>query len=131
MKLRAPSFLVATESEYAAHLSSMNTFFGAVLGFVMAGTEKLDVIEFSVLLLFVSGIVVSILYVSASRTKLAYGLMTLFLIFILPGSLGPFLEPDDRLPDKLQTTLFVWTVLAIIVEYLPRRPDEQVAAKES
>ena len=131
MKLATPKFLVATESEYAAHLAGMNTFFGAVLGFVMAGTEKLDTIEFSLLLVFVSGIVVCILYVSAGRTKLAYGLMTLFLILVLPNTMGPFLEAGERLPEKLQATLVVWTLLTLIVEYLPRRPDEDLPAKDA
>ena len=58
MKLRFPEALVATESEYRANHTGMNTFFGAVLGFVMAGTERLDTEEFALVLSIVSGIVI-------------------------------------------------------------------------
>jgi hypothetical protein len=121
MKLGKLSFLLPTEGEYAAHQSGMNTFFGAVLGFVMAGSERLDSFEFAVLLTFVAGIVISILYVSGSPHKLAYSLLTLAMIAILPRTFDPILENGEHLPDKLQATLLVWTMLAIAVEFLPRR----------
>ena len=124
MKLRAPSFLVATESEYAAHLAALNTFFGAVLGFVMAGSERMDSMEFAILLIFVAGIVISILYVSASRHTWIYALLTLAMIAILPRTFAPILESGEQLPDKLQATLLVWTLLSIAVEFLPRRADD-------
>ena len=119
-----PKMLVPTESEYAAHLAGMNTFFGAVLGFVLAGSERLDSMEFGILLVFVAGIVISILYVSASRHTLVYGLLTLGLIALLPRLFSPILDADEQLPDKLQATLLVWTLLSILVEYFPRRPDD-------
>ena len=124
MKLRAPSFLVATESEYAAHLAALNTFFGAVLGFVMAGSERMDSMEFAILLIFVAGIVISILYVSASRHTWMYALLTLAMIAMLPRTFAPILGPGEHLPDKLQATLLVWTLLSIAVEFLPRRADD-------
>ncbi len=124
MKSRIPRALTTTESEYAAHLAGMNTFFGAVLGFVMAGSERLDSLEFAILLTFVAGIVISILYVSASPHKWIYGALTLFLIAMLPRTFAPILEKGEQLPDKLQATLLVWTLLSIAVEFLPRRPDE-------
>jgi hypothetical protein len=123
MKLRTPSFLVPTESEYAAHQAAMNTFFGAVLGFVMAGSERLDSFEFAVLLMFVAAIVISILYVSASPHKWMYAVLTLGMIAILPRTFAPILDKGEHLPDKLQATLLVWTLISIAVEFLPRRPD--------
>ena len=124
MKFRAPSFLLPTEGEYAAHQAGMNTFFGAVLGFVMAGSERLDSLEFAILLLFVAGIVISILYVSASPHKWMYAILTLALIAILPRTFAPILEKGEQLPDKLQATLLIWTLISIAVEFLPRRPDK-------
>lgn len=124
MKLRVPSVLVTTESEYDAHLAAMNTFFGAVLGFVMAGTERLDEFEFSILLVFVASIVISILYVAASAHKILYGLLTLGLIAVLPQLMAPMLDNGEQLPAKLQATLLVWTAISIAVEFLPRRPDD-------
>ncbi|MDQ3077850.1 MAG: hypothetical protein M3Q83_03295 [Pseudomonadota bacterium] len=124
MKLRFPKALVASESEYRANHAGLNTFFGAVLGFVMAGTERLNAIEFAYVLAMVSGAVISILYVSSSKQRLAYSLLTLAIIAMLPELVDPMLDTGEYLPDKLQPTLFVWTVLSILVEYSPRRADD-------
>jgi hypothetical protein len=128
MMKRLQQSLVMSESEYRANLAGLNTFFGAVLGFVMAGVERLDTGEFALVLCAVSAIVVSILYVSASKQRLAYGILTLMLIFGLPRIVGPFLDPGDILPEKLQPTLVVWALLAFLVEFFPRRPEDRVAA---
>lgn len=55
--------------EYQANLSGMNTFFGAVLGFVLTGTEKLNSWQFGVVLLLLAATVISILYISNSRYR--------------------------------------------------------------
>ena len=123
MKLMLPKALVPTESEIRANHAGMNTFFGAVLGFVMAGTERLDAIEFASILFLVSGVVISVLYVSASPYKFAYAVLTLVFIAILPRVADPILDPGEHLPDKLQPTLLVWTLLSVAVEFFPRRPD--------
>jgi hypothetical protein len=119
-----PKALVATESEYRANLTGLNTFFGAVLGFVMAGTERLDAAEFAYVLFIVSGAVISILYVHASSHKIAYSILTFVLIAALPYFVSSVLHQDEAVPDKLQPTLFVWALLSVIVEYFPRRPDD-------
>jgi uncharacterized membrane protein len=124
MKLRIPKALVATDSEYRANLSGLNTFFGAVLGFVMAGTERLSAAEFAYVLFIVSGVVISILYVHASSQKLAYSILTLVLIAALPYLVSSVLHEGEALPDKLQPTLFVWALLSVIVECFPRRADD-------
>ena len=129
MKFHLPKALVPTESEYRANHAGMNTFFGAVLGFVMAGTERLDALEFASVLFMVSGVVISILYVSASPYKFAYALLTLLFIAILPRVVDPMLDRGEHLPDKLQPTLLVWTVLSIVVEYFPRRADDPTATE--
>jgi hypothetical protein len=129
MKLRMPKAFVPTESEIRANHAGMNTFFGAVLGFVMAGTERLDAIEFASVLFLVSGVVISILYVSASPYKFAYALMTLAFIAMLPWAADPILDKGEHLPDKLQPTLLVWTLLSILVEFFPRRPDDPPATE--
>lgn len=123
MKLKLPKVLTTTESEYAAHQAGMNMFFGAVLGFVMAGTERLDQLEFAFTLMFVSAIVISILYVAASPYRWSYAVLTVVMIASLPWAFGAILEPGEQLPDKLQATLYVWTFITIFVEFLPRRPD--------
>ena len=128
MKLGMPKALIATESEYRANLTGLNTFFGAVLGFVMAGTERLDGVEFAYVLFFVSGAVISILYVHASTQKIAYSVLTFVLIAVLPRLVSNVLDPGEALPDKLQPTLFVWAFLSVVVEYFPRRPDDPPAA---
>ena len=127
MKLKMPQMLVVTESEYRANHAGLNTFFGAVLGFVMAGTERLDPVEFAYVLGMVSGAVISILYVSASPHKFTYSLLTIVLILLLPGIVDSQLDKGEHLPEKLQPTLLVWTLLSILVEYFPRRPDDQPA----
>jgi hypothetical protein len=129
MKLRLPKGLVATESEYRANHTGLNTFFGAVLGFVMAGTERLDAVEFAYVLFMVSGVVISVLYVSASSYKFTYALLTLVMIALLPRIIDPVLDQGEHLPDKLQPTLLVWTLLSIFVEYFPRRPDDPPATE--
>ena len=124
-----PKMMVPTESEIRANHAGMNTFFGAVLGFVMAGTEKLDAIEFASVLFLVSAVVISVLYVSASPYKFAYALLTLAFIAFLPRAADPMLDAGEHLPDKLQPTLLVWTLLSIVVEYFPRRPDDPPATE--
>jgi drug/metabolite transporter (DMT)-like permease len=124
MKLGMPKALVATESEYRANLTGLNTFFGAVLGFVMAEIERLDGIEFAYILFIVSGVVISILYVHASSQKIAYSVLTFVLIAALPHVVSNVLDEGESLPEKLQPALFVWALLSIVVEYFPRRPDD-------
>ena len=116
-------FLVPTENEIAANHAGLNTFFGAVLGFVMAGTERLDSMEFAYVLTLVSGIVISILYISASRQTILYSFVTVALILVLPRIIDPIFEAGEALPEKLQPTLMVWTLLSVFVELLPRRQD--------
>jgi hypothetical protein len=54
--------------------------------------------------------------------------LTVALILLLPRILAPFLEEGETLPDKLQPTLLVWTAMSILVEFMPRRPDDPETA---
>jgi hypothetical protein len=113
-----------TDSEYRANLAGLNTFFGAVLGFVISGIEDLDPLRFAYVLLMLSGAVISILYISASRRRITYSIYTLAIVIALPWLVEPVLE-DTTLPTKLQPTLLVWTAITIFVEFLPRSRSEE------
>jgi hypothetical protein len=113
-----------TAREYRANIDGLNIFFGAVLGFVLAGSEKLDNFWFGVLLAVTSGIVVSILYITASKQRLAYSILALALIGSMGSWLEDFLPGDPSIPAKLQPCLLVWALLTISVEFLPREKAE-------
>jgi len=117
-------FFLVSESEYRANLAGLNTFFGAVLGFVLAGIDRLDTMDFAIVLLLVSGIVVTILYISASRWRLLHAATALVFILVLPVVVAPILDPGAALPDKLQPTLGVWALMTILVEFYPRLREE-------
>ena len=125
MKVVVRNAFIPTDSEVAANHAGMNTFFGAVLGFVMAGSENLDQLEFAYMLMVVAATVISILYVSASRQKVAYAAVSVAAILLLPRTVGAVLEKGEGIPPKLQATLLVWTAMSILVEFLPRRPNDQ------
>ena len=109
-----------TDAEYRANMTGLNTFFGAVLGFVISGIENLDAIRFGVVLILLTGLVVSILYISASKHRLIYSLYTVAAVAMLPFIADPFLPGDAALPSKLQPTFAVWALFTIIVEFMPR-----------
>ena len=112
-----------TAAEYQAHLTGINIFFGAVLGFVINGIDRLDAIRFGVVLTLISGVVISILYISASKRRLLYSFYTLLLVAALPWIIDGVIQTPFDLPPKLQPTLFVWTLITIFAEFLPREPD--------
>lgn len=114
-----------TEAEYRANLAGLNTFFGAVLGFVISGIENLDALRFGTILALLTGLVVSILYISASKHRVIYSLYTLAAVAALPFISDPMLPDGAQLPSKLQPTFAVWAIFSIIVEFVPREhsPD--------
>lgn len=121
---RVAEALRPTESEYRANLTGLNTFFGAVLGFVISDVERLDTWQFAHVLLSCSAAVIAILYVSASKHRVVYALVTAGLIFALPAMMPDGVAP----PDKLQATLAVWAALTFAVELLPRKAEKSEAA---
>lgn len=106
--------------EYQANLSGMNTFFGAVLGFVLTGTEKLNSWQFGAVLMLLAGIVISILYISSSRHRVGYAIYTLVLAFMFPELIDLVFRGHDLVPDKVRPTLIVWTLMTILVEFWNR-----------
>lgn len=109
-----------TQREYRANIDGLNIFFGAVLGFVLAGSETLDNFWFGMLLAMTSGIVVSILYITASEKRLQYSALSLVLIGTMNTVLEDILPGANSVPEKLQPCLLVWALMTMSVEFLPR-----------
>jgi hypothetical protein len=101
-----------TDDEYRANLAGMNTFFGAVLGFVLADITTDVLAEFAQLLVFTVALVIGILYISASPYRWLYGAMNLALIWALPRVLAD--GAGD--PGRLQVTLATWTLMTLFIE---------------
>ena len=114
--------------EYQANLSGMNTFFGAVLGFVLTGTEKLNSWQFGAVLMLLAGVVISILYISNSRHRVGYAIYTLVLAFIFPELIDFVFRGHDLVPDKVRPTLIVWTLMTILVEFWNRESGDSSQA---
>lgn len=57
--------------EYKANLNGINIFFGTVLGLVLSGAERLASWQFGVLLLMLTSVVITILYISSTGFKAA------------------------------------------------------------
>ena len=114
--------------EYQANLSGMNTFFGAVLGFVLTGTEKLNNWQFGAVLMLLAGVVISILYISNSRHRVGYSIYTLVLAFIFPELIDFVFRGQDLVPDKVRPTLIVWTLMTILVEFWNRESGDSSQA---
>ena len=111
-----------TQSEYRANLNGLNIFFGAVLGFVMAGTETLGPRDFAMTLFISATLVITILYVTSSPYRIAYALMSAFFIAVFPWVLAR-LTGGAPVPPNLQPTLAVWLGITMMVEFLPREKD--------
>ncbi len=117
-----------TDEEYRANLNGINIFFGAVLGFVLAGTETLETAGFTLVLVLCSAIVISILYISSSKRRLVYFVYTAVGIACLPQVVALIGPAGTTLPPKLMPTLAVWTAMTAFVEFAPRARPEDTAA---
>src|ERR1044072_3755153 len=111
-----------TEGEYRANLNGLGIFFGAVLGFVMAGTEPLAPRDFALTLFMFAAAVICIVYVSSSRQRLLYAAITAVYIALLPAILHELLGKGAEIPRNLRPTLAVWLAITLFVEFLPRDP---------
>ena len=118
-----------TEAEYRANHNGLNIFFGAVLGFVLAGMEKADPVTFAWMLFMTSGTIISILYVSASKHRLVYLLLSSVLIYELPRWMK-FIGHGDNFPQLLQPTLAVWLAITALVEFLPRERNGNASSEK-
>ena len=113
-----------TQGEYRANLNGLGIFFGAVLGFVMAGTETLSQRDFATTLFFTATLVITILYVSSSPNRIAYAALAAVLIGLFPRILALLLSDGAAIPRNLQPTLAVWLGITLMVEFLPREKPE-------
>lgn len=109
-----------TDREYRANIEGLNIFFGAVLGFVLAGAETLDARHFALVLLMISSAVVTILYITASHKRISYAALAVVVIALLPHVADQLLGANAHLPPKVQPTLAVWAAMMILVEFAPR-----------
>jgi hypothetical protein len=108
-----------SSGEYQANLSGLNTFFGAVLGFVLAGTEALGSWQFGVVLTCLASAVISIIYISSSRHRVAYAIYAFAIALVFPELVNLLLHVK-AVPEKIRPTLLVWTVLTILIEFWSR-----------
>lgn len=118
------AFKAMTYGEYRANIAGLNIFFGAVLGFVMAGTESLESWDFALVLLFTAGMVTTILYIPASPQRILYAFLAVVLAWLLPTILQTMVSADAVIPTKLQPTLLIWAVMMIVIEFVPRGSPE-------
>lgn len=114
--------------EYQANLNGLNMFFGAVLGFVLTGTESLNSLQFGFVLALLAGAVISILYISSSRNRLAYSIYALLIAFTFPELVDLAFRTEGIVPDKIRPTLVVWTLMTILVEFWGREKNKQPQA---
>ncbi len=115
-------------NEYRANLNGLNMFFGAVLGLALTGTEKLNALQFGVILAGLAGIVISILYISSSRSRVAYSIYALVSALIFPELMDHLLRGHGLVPDKIRPTLLVWTLMTVCVEFWARDKDQSTQA---
>ena len=95
-------------------------FFGAVLGFVLTGTEAMNNWQFGVVLGTLAGVVISILFITSSRHRIAYAIYALVAALTYPELMELVLRQDGLVPDKIRPTLVVWTLMVIMVEFWGR-----------
>lgn len=108
-------------SERRANIDGLNILFGAVLGFVLAGTETMGTYDFALTLFYSAALVVTILYVTHSRYRLAYALIAIVGVATLREALNHiFTTPTAQIPLKLQPTFAVWLVMTLTMEFWPR-----------
>lgn len=106
--------------EYRANLNGLNMFFGAVLGFVLAGTERLSSLQFGLVLFFLAGAVITILFISSSRNRVAYAVLALAYAACFPEAVDMMLKGEGLVPGQIRPTLLVWTMMTILVEFWAR-----------
>ncbi len=109
-----------TDGEYRANLSGINMFFGAVLGVVLGGIEKLDQFQFGVVLVLLATIVTTIMFISGSRHRMAYAVYAILMTLATPRLIDALLKTSNALPAKVMPTLLAWTLMTILVEFWAR-----------
>ncbi|MGB3738158.1 MAG: hypothetical protein WA948_02270 [Pontixanthobacter sp.] len=126
---KLPTTMRTSHAEYRANIDGIKIVFGAVLGFVLAGTESLITIDFMYVLLVSATAVTSILYLGSSHYKLCYTVLTVIFIALIPD----LIEHSLELPPipKLQPTLIVWALMVLVLELLPREAEPKPVGTHS
>lgn len=109
--------------DYRANMNGLNMFFGAVLGFVLAGTETLTDRQFGVVLVSLATVVITIQYVSSSKNRIGYAVLAAVYATAFPEIMDLVLGSKGLVPAKIRPTLMVWAAMAILVEFWPRHPE--------
>ena len=126
---RLPRSMAMTDAEYDANIRGLNILFGAVLGFVLAGTTNLPPLDFAFVLLLSATSVGFILYLSQSDYKLFYGLLTAIIILAIPDIIVDVMK-FPAIP-QLQPTLAVWAIMVAVVEMMPRNRASNPSEKNT
>lgn len=116
-----PTTMRMSEGEYRANCNGINIVFGAVLGFVLAGAERMPDSQFALTLLLSASLVITILYLETTEYRLFYAAMAILFIAFLPRLFEAFELP---LIPKLQPTLGVWLLMVLLIELAPRDKDK-------
>lgn len=123
------SMLALSEAEYQSMNSGINIVFGAVLGVVLTKTEDMDAADFMFVLASSAIAVSQILFLGLTKDKrLQYSLTALAAIIALPFMLDSVGIPPI---PKLQPTLIVWTIMVLVIEFSPRKPEPGQDNKET
>ena len=117
-----------SSGEYQANLAGMNTFFGAVLGFVLTGMENIENWRFGIILMMLAAIVISILFISSSRRRIFYSVYTLVFAATFPELVDLMFDGHNLVPEKVRPTLLAWTLMTILVEFWGREKPERPQA---
>jgi len=108
MKMKIRNFALMTHDEYKANISGLNIFFGAILGVVMADVSVSSALQYSLLLAIIASYIIMLLYVSASKHRLRYAV----------------LSTAALLYAWFKILLSVWLILIIVIEFSPRGSPE-------
>lgn len=120
---KIPTSSTISEGDYRAGLNALNIVFGAVLGFVLVGGQDLPMEDFIALLAISAFIVMLIQSIGLSEYKLFSVVTTALAIYFLPKFAEEFFA-IAKVP-KLQATLGVWAVMAVLLELSPREQPEE------
>lgn len=121
-----------TALEARANISGLNIVFGAVLGFVLASTETMNVHDYSLTLFYSATLAILILYVSHSKHRIIYALVSIAFVAGLPIFLGDQLgSVTSKIPEKLQPTFAVWLVMTLMMEFWPRAQEAVANTREN
>ena len=103
----------------AITFDAVNIVFGAVIGFVLAGTQGLPSNDYAFVLAVSAAAVIAILSLGSQEHRLFYAIFAAGYIGALPIILTEFLKIADV--PKLQPTLIIWAIMVLLVEFALRK----------